>query len=239
MGYADQAAHAYALAETYAAADGHPLTRATTKAHFALFHALRGDPFAAREHAASAVAFCKEHDIFLRQVEAQIVEGWAIAETGDPAGGLPEIEAALATWHHIGAQVFDSFWYLLLAKAFVCAGRLSEARGALETALKAANDHGEHMVAPELHRFDGERWLASTNARDKAEQCFQKAIALATDQKSRLWQLRATTSLGRLWESQGKRAEARHLLSPICGWFTEGLQSKDLLAARALLDSQR
>ena len=138
-----------------------PATVATTKVHLSIFDALREDPVAALEHAGIAAAFCKENSILLRQVEAQIVEGWALAECGDPARGISETEAGIAIWRQLGAQIWDSDWYLLLAKADVCAGRLPQARAALDTAFQAANGNGEHAYTAELHRFDGELRLAN------------------------------------------------------------------------------
>ena len=87
MGYPDQAERLYAVGIDYAHAHSHTLTVATTKVHVSVFDALRGDPVAALEHAGAAAAFCKENSILLRQVEAQIVEGWALAECGGVCQG--------------------------------------------------------------------------------------------------------------------------------------------------------
>ena len=190
---------------------------------------------AALEHAGIAAAFCKENSILLRQVEAQIIGGWALAECGEPARGISETEAGIAIWRQLGAQIWDSGWYLLLAKAYVCAGRLPQARAALDTAFQAANGNGEHAYTAELHRFDGELRLANSGTHSEAEQCFQTAIALAGTQKAKLWELRSTISLARLWKGEGKRKEAYDLLVPAYDWFTEGFDTKDLKDAKALL----
>ena len=235
MGYPDQAERFYAIGIDYAHQHGHPLTVATTKVHMSVFDALREDPVAALEHAGVAAAFCKENSILLRQVEAQIIEGWALAECGDSTRGVSETEASIATWSRLGARIFDSVWYLLLAKGYARAGRLPEARAALNTAFQAANGNGEHAYTAELHRFDGELRLANSGTHLEAEQCFQTAIALARTQKAKLWELRATISLARLWQGEGKRKEAHDLLAPIYNWFTEGFDTKDLKDAKALL----
>ena len=239
LGYADQAERLYAIGIDYAYRHGHPLTVATTKVHVACLDALREDVAATLEHAGDAVAFCKENSILLRQVEAQILVGWAVAESGDPIRGVSEVEAALATWRQLGAKIFDSCWYLLLAKAYLCADRLSEARGALQVAFSAANNNGEHICTAELHRFDGELQLASGGTDAEAEQCFATAMDVARRQKAKLWELRASRSLARLWQGQGKRKEAHDLLSPIYNWFTEGFDTKDLMEAKALLEELR
>jgi predicted ATPase len=133
--------------------------------------------------------------------------------------------------------ILDSNWYLLLAKAHACAGRLRDAREALKSAFRAANGNGEHILTAELHRFDGELRLASSgaDAETEAENCFQTAIGVARKQKAKLWELRAARSLARLWLSQGKIKEAHDLLEPVYRWFTEGFDTKDLKEAKALL----
>ena len=83
----------------------------------------------------------------------------------------------------------------------------------------------------------GEALLAGSLERAaEAEACYHQALAVARDQGARLWELRAATSLARLWADQGKRAEAYDLLAPIYGWFTEGFDTADLRDAKALLD---
>jgi predicted ATPase len=91
-----------------------------------------------------------------------------------------------------------------------------------------------------LYRLKGECLLAQTGKRCKAreaEECFRQALAIARRQQAKSWELRATMSLARLWQAQGKRAEAYELLVPIYGWFTEGFDTADLQEAKALLDA--
>jgi predicted ATPase len=96
---------------------------------------------------------------------------------------------------------------------------------------------GERWYAPELNRLKGELLLQqnSDNQRE-AETCFHHAIRIAQSQQAKSWELRATTSLARLWQQQGKRQEAHDLLAPVYGWFTEGFDTADLKDAKALLD---
>ena len=124
----------------------------------------------------------------------------------------------------------------MLAKAYVCAGRLPEAHEALTTAFRAANGNGEHAYTAELHRFDGKLRLAISGAHVEAEQCFRTAIEVARQQKAKLWELRAAMSLARLWQGQGKHKEALDLLKPVYDWFTEGFGTKDLIDAKSLLE---
>jgi predicted ATPase len=99
------------------------------------------------------------------------------------------------------------------------------------------NATGERFYEAELHRFKGKWLLAHRPARSaEAEDCYQHALAMARKQQAKFWELRASISLARLWRDQGKRSEARELLEPIYGWFTEGLDTPVLKEAKALLD---
>jgi len=109
-------------------------------------------------------------------------------------------------------------------------------RRLLDDALAQVNRTGERWFEAELHRLLG-ALLLTTPERDPlgAEACFQRALAVARGQEARLWELRAATSLARLWAEQGRRAEGHDLLAPIYGWFTEGFDTADLKDAKALL----
>lgn len=88
----------------------------------------------------------------------------------------------------------------------------------------------------ELHRLRGELLLVTGATEAEAEICFQQAIEIARQQSAKSWELRATTSLARLWQRQGKKAEARQMLAEIYGWFTEGFDTANLKDAKALLE---
>ena len=104
-------------------------------------------------------------------------------------------------------------------------------------ALRAAEDTGEHFYEAELYRLKGEFLLElSSDNQAAAENCFQQAITVARSQQAQSFELRTATSLARLWQQQGKRQEAYHLLAPVYNWFTEGFDTADLQDAKALLD---
>ena len=96
---------------------------------------------------------------------------------------------------------------------------------------------GERWFEAELHRLQGE-WLAAhrRKERQRSEDCFHRAIDVARSQEATMFELRASTSLARFWRDQGINTEARDLLAPIYGWFTEGFDTRDLKEAKALLD---
>jgi predicted ATPase len=125
----------------------------------------------------------------------------------------------------------------LLAEALALAGKIEEGLAALDDALGTAAVSGERGWDAEIHRLRGE-FTARLPYPDpaKAEDSFRTALAIAREQGTRGYELRAATSLARLWRDQGRRTEARDLLAPVCGWFTEGFATSDLKEAKALLD---
>jgi predicted ATPase len=106
----------------------------------------------------------------------------------------------------------------------------------LAEALTVVDKNGECFHEAELYRLKGELLGQKAKTKAEAEECFRKAVAIARRQGTRAWELRATTSLARLWQSQGKQHEARNTLSEIYGWFTEGFDTADLKDAKALLE---
>jgi len=129
--------------------------------------------------------------------------------------------------------------WALLSLAICCegAGEVDEALQLLDRELEVANSTGERVFEAELHRLKGEWLLAHRPARsEQAEDCYQRALAVAREQQAKFWELRVSTSLARLWRDQGKRTEARDLLASIYGWFTEGLDTPVLREAKVLLD---
>ena len=124
----------------------------------------------------------------------------------------------------------------LLARACAIAGQVEQALAALDEALQTANSTGERWLDAELHRHKG-RLLLRQGQVDAAEGLYRKALEIAREQEAKLWELRAAVSLAQLRHNQGRRAEARDLLAPVYGWFTEGFDTPDLKEAKALLDS--
>ena len=160
-------------------------------------------------------------------------------------GAVADLLAGLAIVAETGFQLGGPAMFVVLGEAYVAAGQLDEARGAVETGLAVAAQTGQLFWDAELHRLQGECLLAqevkSQNEKGKnqnlteAEECFHRALDIARAQRAKSMELRAATSLARLWRDQGKRVAARDLLAPLYGWFTEGFDTRDLVDAKALL----
>ena len=172
------------------------------------------------------LSIASEQDFPLWRARAEFLRGWGLTRAGSTAEGLALSRRALADYVATGSGQWLP--YLL--------GVLSEAEGPgaksldlLDDGLACVERTGERWFEAELHRHRGEALLAPPTPRTaEAEACFCRALAVARKQGARLWELHAATSLARLWRDQGRRAEARDLLAPVYGWFTEGFDTPDL-----------
>jgi len=236
-GYPDQSARAADRALALSRQLGH----AHTLAH-AFFHAGVAAVFArdvATVHGCGndCVALATEHGFALWAAQGQILQGWADAQRAEVTTGIARIRDGLAAAEATGTRVSAPLFLTLLAEALALAGKMEEGLVALDDALAQAADSGARGWDAEIHRLRGEltgRSLCPDPA--KAEDSFRTALAIAREQGTRGYELRAATSLARLWREQGRRGEGRDLLAPLYGSFTEGLDTPDLKDAKALLD---
>jgi len=124
-----------------------------------------------------------------------------------------------------------------LAEAYARCGNVNDGLATVEEVFAMTRADGEKFCLPEIHRIKGELLLArSANDRDAAEAAFGEALSVARALQAKVLELRAAMSMARLWRDQDKRNEARDLLAPVYGWFTEGFDTLDLKEAKALLD---
>ena len=131
-------------------------------------------------------------------------------------------------------------WCLsILARAYADLGRFDEAWRCVDEAMTAIETTKERWCEAEIHRIAGEIALNCQPDAAKAEAYFEHALAVARQQQAKSWELRAAMSLARLWRDQGKVQQARELLAPVYGWFTEGFDTRDLKEAKALLEQLR
>jgi adenylate cyclase len=168
--------------------------------------------------------------------------GWVLTGQGQEEEGITQIRQGMATWRAEGAEVQRSHFLALLAEAHRKMGQPEEGLSVLAEALAVVDKAGERYCEAELYRIKGELTLAQSSVQSlesrvsEAEGCFLRAIEIAQKQQAKSLELRATVSLARLWQQQGKRAEAHHMLSEIYHWFTEGFDTKDLQEAKRLLE---
>ena len=154
---------------------------------------------------------------------------------GQVEQGIVELRRGAASVEMTGAVA--GIWKLSLAEAYAQLGRSEEGLAAIVETLKLMRKTGLQVFEAELYRVKGELiLLQAPGAGSTAERAFRQAVASARRQGAKSWELRATMSLARLLEAQGKRDDARSMLSEIYAWFTEGFDTADLKSARALLD---
>ena len=234
-GYPDRSGRAADRALAYSRELGH----AHTLAH-ALWFAGVAAVFArdvGTVHANDCVMLASEHGFAHWAASGRILQGWADAQRGEATTGIALIRDGLAADEATGARLCAPFYLALLAEALAFAGKIEEALAALDDALATAAASGERGWDAEIHRLRGELTGRLPYPDPvKAEDSFRTALAIAREQGTRGYELRAATSLARLWREQGRRGEARDLLAPLYGWFTEGFDTADLKEAKALLD---
>ena len=134
-----------------------------------------------------------------------------------------------------GATIWLPLWFSCLAKSYAELGQLDDAWRCISDATRTAKTTKERAWEADIQRIAGEIALLSDDEAS-AEAYFNRALAIARQQKARSWELSAAMSLARLWRDQGKEQQARGLLAPVYGWFTEGFDTRDLKEAKALLE---
>jgi predicted ATPase len=169
------------------------------------------------------------------RAEATIYRGWVKVKNGDVVEGLPLLLSGSAAFRRTGAEMWMPYGLSLSAKACEIAGKIEEATTHLDAALEIVERTGVRWLEAELNRHKGELQLRQGRS-TATEELYCNALSIAQQQEAKLWELRAAVSLARLRRDQGRHAEARDLLAPVYGWFTEGFDTPDLKEAKALLD---
>jgi DNA-binding SARP family transcriptional activator/predicted ATPase len=238
LGYPDQAQYHSGEALTLAEASEHPFS--ICFAYFiagAMFHLLCHEYRATREHLAVVQSLAVEEGFPLFQAGSAILGGWLLADQGQVAAGIAEMREGLDAWRATGTESDVAYYLGLLAEACGRAGEAEEGAQLLIQALDMVDRSGERFYEAELHRLQGQLLTQSGTANnDEVEECYRRAIEVARGQDSKWLELRAATSLSRLWQRQGKHKEARALQGGTLGWFAEGFDTPDLREARALLE---
>jgi predicted ATPase/DNA-binding winged helix-turn-helix (wHTH) protein len=235
LGFPDQARRRIEDTLALARSLSSPLSLAFCQVFAAFLYQNLQQPEKTREIGEACIALCNEQAIQLERAWVMCPYGWAVAELGRVKEGIGYIRAALATQLSIGAQVARTQFLAILGEALWHAGRTEEALQAVEEGLDVSNRNGERYYDAELWRLKGEL-LKMQDKAGEADYCFQRAIEIARQQAAKSLELRASTSLARLWKGQGKREQTQQLLAKIYYWFTEGFDTADLQNAASLLE---
>jgi class 3 adenylate cyclase/predicted ATPase len=238
LGYPDQAlarAHdALALAQELS----HPFSLAYAWCCAAMVSQYRRDVPAVHEHAEAAVALATEQGFPFWAAIGTIFRGWALAMQGQGEEGMAQVRQGIAANRATGAALLVPYFCTLLAEVSAHLGHIEDGLQALAEAHSLVEQHEERWWEAEVYRLRGVLLLRQPGTpQAEAETWLQRALDVARHQEAKSLELRAVMSLSRLWQQQGKQAEARALLAPVYGWFTEGFDTADLQEAKALLEA--
>jgi predicted ATPase len=209
---------------------------------FALLHS--AEPFIHCSHYSRASAHLQELGALAEKKAARfwtinrtLAQGFLSAVTGEPSNAVEMITSGIAALRATGFTLSIPWWLSHLAVAHVGLDQLDDAQRCIGEALDAIEKTKERWCEAEVNRIAGEIARSSQEPdATRAETYFERALAVARQQQAKSWELRASMSLARLWRSQDKPQQARELLAPVYGWFTEGFDTRDLKEAEALLE---
>jgi predicted ATPase len=196
-----------------------------------------GNNVAASVQTAEGVALADEKGAFAFKAFGMMCQGCVLALTGEASAAVHLLTSGVTAWRSTGSTAWMPLWLSYLTRAYAELGQFDDASRCIDEATAAIKTTKESWYEAEVTRVGGKIALMSPE-RDaaKAEACFEHALSVARQQQAKSWELRASMSLARLWRSQGKPQQARELLAPVYGWFTEGFDTRDLKEAKALLE---
>jgi tetratricopeptide (TPR) repeat protein len=178
-----------------------------------------------------------ERDVLLWKAFGKAMQGCLFALTGKSSDAVRTITLGITALRSTGATTYVPLCLSNLTRAYADLGQFDEASRCVDEATTMIEATGERWLEAEANRIAGEIALKSpTPDTAKAQAYFDRALIVARQQQAKSWELRAAMSLARLWRDQGKRQQARELLGPVYGWFTEGFDTLDLKEAKALLE---
>jgi predicted ATPase len=237
LGYPDQALQRNYEALTLARGHAHAFSLAFALFHVAAIHQLRREARTAQEIVEAVITLATEQGFPYWLPSGTFLRGWILTEQGQTEEGITQIRQSITTHQAIGTEEWRPYWLAYLAAAYGKSEQAEAGHTLLVEALTIVHNTGECFYEAELYRLKGELLLSlSADNHAEAEGCFHQALDVAQRQHAKSLELRAATSLSRLWQQQGKREEARQLLAEIYGWFTEGFDTADLQEAKALLE---
>lgn len=255
-GYPDQALAQAQTVLLLARENAHPYSLALALFWVAQLYRVLGKVRSVQTYTEELVLFAQAQGIANGRPYGLVLHGWVLAEQGQLEEGLARMHAGLAEVQTLGIETGKDHCLAWLAEAYSKAGQFAEGLQAVAEAQNVVGKTGERWYEAELYRLKGELMLNAergmqnderpTKAEqpettpihrsEEAEACFLHAIDIARTQQAKSWELRATLSLARLWQQQGKSHAAHSVLSDIYTWFTEGFDTQDLQEAKALLE---
>ncbi len=212
----------------------HPLSLGFALHRSVTIHQLRRDIVSVERTATRMNALASEQGFVTYSTSARLYKGWALVQRDSLDEGISLLCESLNTLRAIKDEDFFPHTISLIADALAKRGEFDRALELLDEALHRVTSNKENWFEAEVHRLLGEV-TAAQSSDDSIEGRFLRALEVARKQEAKLWELRAGISLARLWQDQGKRAEARDLLAPIYSRFTEGFETADLQDAKTLL----
>jgi predicted ATPase len=202
-----------------------------------MLHHLRRDAPLTQTRAEAAMTIGIDQEFPREFAQAIPLRGWALAVSGQGEEGVAQLHQGLAAYGATRATNDRPYYLALLAEVSAQVGQTAAGLEALAEALAAVAQSAARWWEAELHRLRGELLLQhSVASPEEAETCLQQALDVARRQQAKSLELRAALSLRRLWQQRGQQDEARALLAPVYGWFTEGFATADLQEAKALLE---
>jgi predicted ATPase len=236
LGYPAQALARLHEALTLAHELSHPYSLAWARCVAAIVSQLRRDVLAVHEQAEACIALSTAQGFPQWAAYGTSCRGWALAMQGQGEAGLAQVRQGVAAVRTTGATLWDPYFCTVLAEVSDHLGHPEDALQALAEADTLMEQHEERWWEAEIHRLRGVLLLRQPGTPPaEAEAWFQRALDVARRQEAKSLELRAAMSLARLWQQQGKRAEAHELLAPIYAWFTECVDTADLQEAKALI----
>jgi len=235
LGYPQAAFNSAITAMQYAREIAQPFNRALAIAYLALLQELGADAETFRTQAEAAFVLTREHKVTYYFAWSSILLNFAHAWQQPSSDNLLHLREAIRAFTDTGARIRLPYYFSLLARGCQRAGQLDEGLAAIDQGLTEALQNNEHWWDAELHRLHGELMFLQGTSVDEVEQVFHRSIEIARSQSAKSLELRAATSLARLWQATSHSTEAKQLLVPLYEWFTEGFDTPDLQTARALI----
>jgi predicted ATPase len=239
LGYPEQALAQTQAGLALAQAINHPHSLVIATTYASVQHQFLGDAVHCRQHAEAAIALADQHGFTLWLSMATFLRGWSLTHQGDFESGFADMQKSIELFRSTGAELGAAYFAGLLAETLGRNQQPDIGLIAMNEAFDLLDRTQDRWCEAELHRLRGELWLQMgdtfPDAITEAETAFQTAINVARQQQAKLWELRATVSLCRLWQQQGKKAESGLMLAELYAWFHEGFDTPDLAVAHALL----